>query len=381
MYLQNFIGDKAAVLDAAMKHPALSPKRKPTMDAALKAVISTVESMTAKAVVEKFAPLIQDVYDMYTIDNGEYEDAPDDQRDDWSAGLDDKVEECISPLTPVLSANWLGVNTIDTRLWEENAVVKLAESMGREVFKQLSFGKEPGQVLSNAGVTRADVEAYFEQHMQPKTEEETKSMSDNLDDNLQTVIGAIHAQVGRDFDIMEVSADLEGITDDDEILAGSAAQRLGLDEDALNVVQMYALEVGAEACAETMLKMLHNYAPGGKKAAPAAPAVPAAPAGPAVPPPPPGAPTPVKAASAAQGFDASRVLSLIKLHSSIKETELATALGVSRSTFVNWTTGKTNWSPDAGQLETLRNRVVSDVNGLTEALCGIDGVPFERAYE
>jgi DNA-binding transcriptional regulator YdaS (Cro superfamily) len=364
MYIENLIADKDTILTSAMQHPACAPKRKPTIETALKAVVSTLEMAAIAAITDKYMPLLNDMYDMYEIDNGEYDTVDPEARDGWSSGMDDVVEQIIEPLTPVLSADWLARNTIDTRLWEKDAITKFVRSMGLEVFKQLSYGKEPGQVLSNAGITRADVQLYLDEHMKPKSTEELAVMAEQVSEDITRVIATIHAQVGSDFDLMDVSSDLETLLDDDEILSGSAASRLGLDQAGIDAAQMFALDYTAEDAAAKLLDMLQNYKPGGE-----------APKRTNAPRPPKGEP------AVASDFNGATVLGLVKDHSAVKETELAAALGVSRSTFVNWCNGKTEFKPDAAQKETLRNRIVADVNGLAEALCAIDGVPFERTYE
>lgn len=373
MYLQDFIADKSEVLAQAMKHPAMVAKRKPTIETAMKCVVSTLEMYVASAVTDKYKPMFQEAFDMYEIDNGEYETLDAEAKDNWSEGMDNQVEQLIEPLTPYLSANWLGINTIDTRLWEPNGVDKLAQSLGKEIFKNIAYGKEPGQVLSNAGIVRDDIDAVYAEHMKPKSAEEKAAMASETETKLSDVISSIYAQVGAGYDVMAVYEDLESICDDDEILSGSAGQRLGLSQDDINVVQMHVLNVGVAKAVEDMNDALAAYKPetaAKPKAARATPPAPPVPGAPQSAPPAPGA-----------AFPASTVLSLVKVHSGVKEAELASELGVSRSTFVNWTSGKTPWSPDAAQRETLRNRVLADLNGLNEALAAIDGVAVERVFE
>lgn len=373
MYLQEYIGDKDAVLSEAMRHPGMSPKRKPTIDTAMKCVVATLEFMVAKNIRAVYEPQVQELYEFYCLENGEFDTIPEDQRDDWGSGIDDKVEALFEPLQATLSADWLARYTIDTHLEVEGGCAKLAEALGKEVFKQLAYGKEPGQVLSNAGIMRTDVEIYFEQHMQPKSQEETKAMADDTVNELARVIATIKAHIGEDYDELDVRSDLESICDDDEILQGAGASRLGLSEADLQIVQLYSLDEGESEAVDAMFNMI-------KADAPAA----------AVPPPPPGAPVPTPMAPAvpaapkaqtATGFDAKYVLTMLKEHSAVKETELAAEIGVSRSTFVNYGNGKTPFAPTQEQLTTLRNRVLEDLNGLYGALCNIDGAHIDRVFE
>lgn len=373
MYLQEYIGDKDTVLTDAMKHPAMSPKRKPTIDTAMKCVVSTLEFNVAQNIRKMYEPQIVELYEFYCLENGEYDSVDEEQRDDWGSGIDDKVEALFEPLQATLSADWLARYTIDTHLEAPDGCAKLAEALGKEVFKQLAYGKEPGQVLSNAGIMRTDVEIYFEQHMKPKSQEETQAMANETMDGLADVISTIKAHIGTDYDELDVRSDLESICDDDEILQGAGASRLGLSEADLQVVQLYVLDIGENEAVDTMFNMIKADAPAG-----------------AVPPPPPGAPVPTPMAPTApaapkaqtsHGFDAKYVLTMLKEHSAVKETELATEIGVSRSTFVNYGNGKTAFAPTDEQLQTLRNRVLEDLNGLYGALCNIDGVHIDRVFE
>lgn len=351
VYIQQLIGSTADVIERAMKHPGLQPKRKPTIENAMKAVASEVEVTVLNHVKDDVQPKLQEMYDMYTLMNGEYADS--ETEDDYSNGLDDEVERVLEPHTPYLSADWLGRNTIDTRLWEDQAIQKLAQSVGKEVFKQLSYGKTPAQVLSNAGIVQADVEIFFEQHLaQPQPEAKGKKMTEGTN-NLAGVVSKIRAQVGADFDLMTVYEDIELAADDDEILANGAAKRLGLDDADLGVLQMASLEYG-EDTAQTIVDMV-KAAPEKAKPAPKAER----------------AKTEPKAK--AEGAVDPQVLKLYKDHGGGKDTEMAADMGVSRATYNNWLNGKNAFNPDEDQYKVLRAAIVKDVNGLLEALALLDG--------
>lgn len=371
MYLQDYTGDKDTVLSEAMAHPGMSPKRKPTIDTAMKCVVATLEFNVATNIRRVYEPQIVELFEFYCLENGEYDSIPEEERDDWGSGVDDKVEALFEPLQATLSADWLARYTIDTHLEVEGGCAKLAEALGKEVFKQLAYGKEPGQVLSNAGIMRTDVEIYFEQHMQPKSQEEKQAMADETFTDLAGVIETIKAHIGTDYDELDVRGDLENITDEDEILQGAGASRLGISEADLQVVQLYTLDVGEKEAVDLMFNMLQGAAaPVVGNAPPPPPPAPKAPTVPAAP-----------KAQTSQGFDGKFVLTMIKEHSAVKETELAAEIGVSRSTFVNYGNGKTAFAPTQEQLSTLRNRILEDLNGLYGALCNIDGAHIDRVFE
>lgn len=375
MYINELIGDKADIIEQAMGNPGLAPKRKPTIEQAMKAVASQVEFAAMQNVQQKVLPIIQDMYDMYVLMNGEYEDVgmlseadaaatePDEDfvnasRTEYSSGLDDELEKALEPFETLLSADWLGRNTIDTRLWEENAIVKLSQSVAKEVFKQLSYQKTPAQVLSNAGIVQADVEIFFEQHLaQAETPKGKQAMSDATANSAEDLAAKIKSHVGNDFDQMTVYEDLELACDDDEILANGAGKRLGLDEDDVQALQMVVLEYGNET-ADHMIELIGNASSGEKAAKPKAERKPAA---------------PKKDAAPAEGAVDPKVLVLMKNHGSTKDTEMSATLGVSRATYNNWLNGKNAFTPDGDQYSAVRDELVANINGLLEALATLDG--------
>lgn len=373
MYIQEMIGDKADIIEQAMANPGLAPKRKPTIEQAMKAVASQVEFAAMQNVQQKVLPIIQDMYDMYVLMNGEYEDVgmpengseePDEDfvnasRTEYSAGLDDELEKVLEPFEQLLSADWLGRNTIDTRLWEENAIVKLSQSVAKEVFKQLSYQKTPAQVLSNAGIVQADVEIFFEQHLaQAETPKGKQAMSDATATSAEDLAAKIKAHVGNDFDQMAVYDDLSLACDDDEILANGAGKRLGLDEDDVQALQMVVLEHGDET-ADHMIELIGNASSGEKATKPKAERKPAAPK--------------TQTAAPAEGAVDPKVLVLMKNHGSTKDTEMSATLGVSRATYNNWLNGKNAFAPDGDQYSAVRDELVRNINGLLEALALLDG--------
>lgn len=361
MYINELIGDPAEIIEKAMANPGLAPKRRPTIDQAMKAVASQVEFAAMQNVQQRVLPIIQDMYDMYTLTNGEYEDASIDgdiAPDEYSSGLDDELEKVLEPFEAMLSADWLGRNTIDTRLWEDNAIVKLSQSVAKEVFKQLSYQKTPAQVLSNAGIVQTDVEIFFEQHLaQAETPKGKQAMADATANSAEDLANKIKAHVGNEFDQMSVYEDLELACDDDEILANGAGKRLGLDESDVQALQMVALEYGDET-ADHMIELVGQASSGEKAAKSKTDKKPAAPKASAAP---------------AEGAVDPQVLALMKNHGATKDTEMSATLGVSRATYNNWLNGKNAFVPDGDQYSAVRGELVHNINGLLEALALLDG--------
>lgn len=365
MHIEELIGDKSEVIDRAMATPAMSPKRKPTIEQAMKAVMGEVEKTATATMANMVLPLLQDVYDMYTLTNGEYEDATvggDIAPDEFSEWLDNAVEHVLEPFNQYLSADWLARNTIDTQLWEKDAVSKLAASLGREVFKQVSYGKTPAQVLSSAGIMTADVEIILEQHLASNPKKE-KAMADDANASAEDIAAKIKAHIGTDYDRMEVYGDLELLVDDDEILAGGAGKRLGLSGSDIDAVQMVVLELG-EDTVDHLNELIENASDKAEKPKrTSAKSKASANADKASAP---------KPATTADGVDPN-VLALMKAHGSTQDTKISAALGVSRATYNNWLNAKNVFAPDADQLSTLRDELVGNINGLLEALALLDG--------
>ena len=372
MYIQDIIGDKAPLLEAAMRHPGLAPKRKPTIEVAMKCVISEVERVCMTSVAKDYTEKLNDVYLSYTLMNGERDEIDVASLGDWDEGLDNAVEALFEPITELLSANWLGEKTIDTRLHEDGAIAKLATSAGKEIFKTLTHGKEPGQILSNAGILRTDVEVYFDMHMNPTPELEEAMKVEN-ENTIALIVGAMQQHLGAEFDQMEVYDDIGMLFDDDEILADAAAARLGLSSADREAVQVAAFE-GLDT--DGLFAML-NEAPAPVAETPKkAPPVKETSTD--------GKPRRNKKAEAeqkaqakAEGTIPAEVLQAYKAHGGMGDTEFAAKLGVSRGTYNNYLAGKSPFVPDDAQRETLRNQIVGDINGLLDALGTIDAFAYD----
>lgn len=357
MYIQDLIGDKGDIIEAAMRHPGMVPKRKPTIETAMKAVAAEVEAEVHRKVGKDFEAKLDEMYGMYTIMNGDYADQDAEAQDDYASGLDDAFEALLEPYTENLSQDFLGKETIDSRLWEDDAIVKMAAKIAKEVYKQLSYGKTPAQVLSNAGIVQSDVEVFFDTHMQPRTKEQEKADMADQEQTVEQIAATIKAHIGADFGQMEVYGDVEMLYDEDEILADAAGARLGVGRPEIDALQT-AVMFGTDA--DALFKMIEEASE-----KPAKPAAKPKADKPAIKP---------KAEKAAPSGDAigQEVLGFLKAHSAMPDTERAASLGVSRGTYVNWLNGKTPFAANDEQRATVRAQIVADLNGLHEALAILD---------
>jgi len=366
--------NKDTVLEDAFKHPALKikprSKQKPTLDVALKAVQSTLEYNFVRTIAAQIQPTIDDILLEQILMDGEHADSK--TTDAWEQCVDDKVEACIENYVPYLSADWLGRNTIASGVWEEDGINKFCASLGREVFKQLTYGKTPIQIMSNVGIVQADVEAMLASHLNA-TEEEKETMTNEQDEDLQNVIQKIADRVGKDFDQLAVYEDLELVSDDDDILANGAAPRLGLDPEDIDVLRTARFE-HEDDTAQVLVTMLEDLIGAGSgKKKPAAKAK--APAEKKT-----KAPKLPKNTEDTEGQVDPKVLQLLKEHGGAKDADLATLIGTSRATYNNYVNGKTAFSPTSDQYSALRDQVIGKLNGLHEALAALDGTEAEVVF-
>lgn len=363
----------SAVMDAAFATPAMKikprSKRVPTIDDATKAVLAELKQSIANTVVEELQPIIQDAYDTHVLMEGEYEDATD--KDAWESAVDEQVVEAnIEKYVPDLSQDWLGEHTIGAGLHIEGGIAKFCLSLGKEYYKQITYGKTPAQVLSSAGITTPEIQARLDVHINP-TEEEKQAMAEEANDDLQAVYQKIADHIGKDHDTMAVYDDIELAYDDDDGLAFGAAARIGLDEADVDSLRMVALEHGKDAV-DIIQHAVQAILDGGKKSKKKAPAA-AKPAKAATP----KAEKPAKKEPGAV-LEGS-VLETLK-NCGAGDTETSKALGLSRQTYTNYINGKTAFTPTGEQYAYLRGEIVERLNALHEALAAIDGGEAETVF-
>ena len=357
MYVQDFTGDPSELLDAAFSLPKLHPKKNPDYKTATRVIGDTVAKVAKSNISKEVYTDVMDAVAMYEIMNGDYADLEGDEyastRDDYESGMDDKIEEALEKYNDYLSADWLGKNTVETGLWnstdaDRSLIEAFADNAAEEVFKQLTHEKTPAQILASAGVTAPDVSARL-----AKQSEEGHMMTNP--NTLEAVIEKIKLHVGKDFDQMTVYEDIETIVDDDdEILAASAAGRVGLSKDDMDVLQLASLDMD-DAAAE-IVELVAAFKP--KSAAQVKKEQKAA-------------KSEAKADAAASGV-AALVFANLK-DCGAGDTALAEELGVSRSTYVNYCKGKTALVPDEAQYGVLRREIVDRANKMLAALAALDG--------
>lgn len=376
MKLYDLLSNKETILAEAFAHPVMKVKPRaaspyPTIDDAIKATLNAIEFQVIGAVADKMRPVLEDVLLSQVLMDGEHKDT--EHKSEWEAALDERVETAIGEFVPILSADWMGNHTIGSGLHLPDGVEKFVNSMGREVYKQLTFPleKSPIKILAAAGVVRADLEARLETHNKPKEE----TMADQ-NEEINGVIAKIAKHVEKDFDVILVYEDLDLASDEDDTLALGAAPRLGLNADDVQVLQIERLSRGDDT-AQFILDQLNAFFLSGpapkaeatatkKTRAPRKPKVEVEDAD--------------AQAEAEAGAFSAESLQKLKEATTFSDVEMAQSLGVSRATFNNWRNGKSVCDLDAQQAATLRGDIVARINLLHEVLGEMDNREAEVVF-
>lgn len=396
--------DTSGLIEKAFTQPAMRIKarstKRPDAETATKCVLNQIETMVSEHISTEVAEKVQDAYDLYVLTNGEHADSL--AQSDWESGMDDVVENTIDEYVPMLSADWMGVNTIGTALYEQDGVHIFASKLGREFYKQMTNGLSPAKILSSAGITGKEIAAALEKHNNP-SDEQIATTAAAQSTGLAGVIEKIAAQVGKGYDAMTVYGDIDLVTDEDDILAGGAAPRLGLDEEDIAVLQMERLTHG-EDCVDIILRAVDELL-NAKPAKAKGKAVKIEPvanmtqeemeeatdamrgkdkSGKKVKLP---SKAQAKAAARRSGDDADAAEGNLDplVPEVLKETgatddKMAKGLGISRSTYNNIINGKTELAPDEAQFNFLRGEVVERLNRLHDALAKLDGTEPEVVF-
>lgn len=341
MYIESLISSPADIIAEALKSAKV--KKSPTEDVVMRAVYDALADYVVNKLTYEIHISVSDACAMYEVNNGAWDDLPkgdegEAARSNYSEGMDEAVEKVMEPFIEHLSQDWLGRMTIDTQMWVEGADALFAKSAAKEIWKQLTHGKTPNQALASAGITAAMAMGAVGTHEQ----EDSQMATTDFDET----VSRMKEHLGNGFDVMAVYDDLEVIfTEDDDILAESAASRLGLNKAGMNVLQTASLIL--EDPAEDVVKLLQDSKPGKRAPAPK--------------------PTAEEAASAVP----ASVLDALKT-CGVSDTAMADALGVSRTTYVNYTKGKTPFTPDADALKLVRTELVTRANMMLQALAQLD---------
>lgn len=372
MNLSDYI-KPAVVFKDAFSRPNLRTKRggrKPDLDMAIKEVIGSIERVFIENVGVKLSPKLHEVVAGITATDGEHKDAKD--KDAWESACDDAVEQEIEDFVPHLSANWLGVNLINTDLHVAGRIETFCAKLGAECYKNLVRDKTAAKIMSSAGITAEMVQKELTKHNNQTQE----GLTMQEDQDVLDVFSKIAKHIGANHDILAVYDDCDLASDDDELLANGAGARLGITPKDVMYLQILRIQHGMStkdyiyegikaALSGKVAEPAEAPKPRKKKEVAKASTKTPLKVAPEAPPKPEGdgsIPTSVLVSLKATGFS---------------DTDLAITLGVSRSTAVNFVNGKTVCKPSAEQAGQLRAQVVERLNALHEALAVFDGTEAE----
>jgi len=348
-YIQELSGDPAQVIQEALEDKTLAPRKNPTEQTLSNVVFKLVKSRAIDFAFQSLHAAARVVFDDFYSLNGDYDDLPEDRRDDYSSALDDIAEAMLEPYDNHISADWYGKMTIDTRLWESLAEHKWLKSAAAEIFKQMTYGKTPIQVLSSAGITMDAMRTALTTRAPQQKETDMTDIT-----TLEGVAAQIASTVGKGYDVMELDSNITKAQSADVNEAYAAGARIGLTPAATEVMQMGFITHG-DALTDEVVKLV-DAALAAEKPKPAKRKRSKA-----------GDPPPADAVP-------TRVMEVIKAHSSAKDNDVAEGvLKVSRGTWNSYVKGKAHFVPEGEQVNDLRKLILADVNPLLEAIALLDG--------
>jgi hypothetical protein len=192
-------------------------------------------------------------YEFFKLANGERSDTSVDAQDEWDEAADDMVAAIFEPYERDVSASWLGVAVIDTRIHEEFAISKLVGGFAREVWKALTHDPELTEVEINGrsrqrakgamsstdicsmiGLTARDLTSLVETEM--PVQEETEHLHMFQAPTIEQVVEKIWHHCKGKFDDNDYADAFETAADEDDGLAIGGIKRLGGD-----ILDVYAL--------------------------------------------------------------------------------------------------------------------------------------------
>jgi len=316
--------------------------------------------------------------DEFIVMNGERTEDESNDRDEWDSAADDLVASLLEPYSDVLSASWLGVRTVDTRMHVPGEIQTLAMQFAQEVWTQLTYRRTDNQILAGLGILEADINAMLASYVAVVPKEEVKMTQINA------VLNKIMLAMPDDKTLEE---DLDLASDTDDGLAVGAGQRLGITMPECLVLRK---ERNANSINEWAFAILTGeMLPVDDLEVPPIldrnlmPPPPPPKAKPQMPPPPPAKAPPlseaappgtkgrkrVPAASAPPpSAIAQETLVKLKTYANIRDEDVATMFGVSRPTMNNYLRGKGHAVPTPVQRETLKAFVQKHLDALQEVL-------------
>lgn len=391
--LATITGGPAPVLETFLADAPKGTLAVPVAMTVCRGVAEQIAVNNIRALVE---PQIQDAYDLYVMVNGEHASVTGTARDEWEAGMDDVIEAVLLPYERCVSADWFGRNVIDTRLHQaveagaDSEVTRLAKGLAKDAWRVLihDMDHDPDEggtpvlstakILSAIGIVASDLQEVLADRPAP-TPEDVQHAKERTMAQLADTLTKIHdylAMTGSD--PLSAVAHIENALDSDAGLAISGIKQLAGSLATMADVeplQAYGKQLG-DGAVDAIVDMLtegpdNNWGleeaanndgadetdtEAAELAAMMGDAVPSAPILPSPPSfgPPPGIaaprahiaiPIPDKTIT---GAIPAAAFALIRQYVNAKDDDIASGIGVSRQTFINY--GKKSTfvpSPDA----------------------------------
>lgn len=357
MYISEHADAPDAIIATVIASPAV--RKSPNVETALKEAAKVAEKSFKANLAAKVNDEMTDLVDGFTLINGDWStDMAETQgiqaKSDFESALDDIVETYTEPYTDLLSANWLGLHTIESGVWLPDGPQAFANNFAKEVYKVIASDKTPAQMLASAGITGQ----MLQEALDNKDQNDMNAPASTEGYEVKQALKKIKAHLGDGFDVVDVYSDLDLIaTEDDDILVNAAGARLGLDEDGVGALQMDVIDTESDDHAQTWCDILLNLDAKPKRnrdrKAEAS-----------------------RVAAKAENTMSLEVLTNLK-HCGAGDTAMAEALGISRSTYTNYFKGKSDFSPDGDQYAVLRREVVERANKMLTALGYLDGITHD----
>jgi hypothetical protein len=430
------ITDLAGGVDELIQAVMSEPKIKKAKALSTATLMSMAATIAEQRVTAKLSDMIRaefnDAIETHTIINGDFDTIDPASRDDWSSALDDSIEAVLEPYSAILSANWLATAT-DGPMHDPDHVATVAKSFAREAWKHINYDKETNKIKSTNKILSAIglVENHFAAYLAQRstTQERDNTMSTAVV-SWMDALKAIHdfgELIGGVSMIPDLVDELDTASDDDDILATGAIERIGGAPEhvaALRALRVHYDQAAPGTAVSEMVKLLETRAweatPTPPAAAPAPEPEPAdltdasmaelmglpldeyrrlyvenptpAAGAPAAPPPTATAPPAATVAPTADADKPKRgrkpkeptappttaetpteALALFSDNAKVKDDEVAEALGISRATYNNMRNAKQAAHLDDVQRMTLVSMIDEKIAKLQQAKALIDG--------
>ena len=217
-------GGSGPVLDALFADPVWQRLTNvgPVTVAAM--LVERAKQIAMTDLIGVIGPQIDGAYEDYLAVNGLRDP---NNYGDWDEGLDDAIANLFEPYSKYLSAQWMGIHLIDTRMHNEGEALRLANLFATEVWAQLTYQRTNNQILSGVGITEPDIMALVESKAGAMID--VPPPPPPMEYNPMSVNAVLNKVIMYMPDMTDLRDNLEQASDSDDALSHGGAERLGLD--------------------------------------------------------------------------------------------------------------------------------------------------------